>query len=221
MMSEGSRTQGHHGARDSVKTSLSLETVKLLKTQDAGYLRVMGDKVRKQIEQLEKEVKLQEGLKVSLSNKGEVVMDDDVEDEDMDIDIDFESDEGPRNSTVGRKTVFVDSVEEQRGYVGGVNGRNEGGDRDERKGQDKTAEQQKSKKQIEIEERTRKELQAAKKMKKRAAESRQRKLQALKKQYQDITAAQQELDLQRAKMDHSVGGVNKYGVKWKVRERKS
>jgi len=45
-------------------------------------------------------------------------------------------------------------------------------------------------------------------------------LQALKKREQELTAGLQELNLQRAKMSNSIGGVNKNGVKFKMRERK-
>ncbi|RJE17430.1 hypothetical protein PHISCL_10232, partial [Aspergillus sclerotialis] len=45
MMSESSRTKGKHGARDSAAArGLSHEAIKLLKTQDAGYLRTVGEK---------------------------------------------------------------------------------------------------------------------------------------------------------------------------------
>ncbi|KAF2665023.1 U3 small nucleolar RNA-associated protein 11 [Microthyrium microscopicum] len=47
-----------------------------------------------------------------------------------------------------------------------------------------------------------------------------RTLEALKKREEELITASRELELQRAKMSNSIGGVNKKGVKFKVRERK-
>lgn len=68
-MSSHSRTQGKHGAasRDSATArGLSHEAIKLLKTQDAGYLRTVGEKVRREMEKVEQEVKLQEGMNADI-----------------------------------------------------------------------------------------------------------------------------------------------------------
>lgn len=64
------------------------------------------------------------------------------------------------------------------------------------------------------------EARRARKIKQRAALARQNKLAALQKQYTDITAAERQLDWQRGRMDNTVGGTNKNGIKWKIRERK-
>ena len=64
------------------------------------------------------------------------------------------------------------------------------------------------------------EARRARKVRKRAVEARQNKLVALRKQFGEIQAALNEVDWQRAKMDNLVGGTNKNGVKWKIRERK-
>jgi U3 small nucleolar RNA-associated protein 11 len=45
-------------------------------------------------------------------------------------------------------------------------------------------------------------------------------LRALKKRERELTTALHELEIQRAKMSHSIGGINKDGVKYKVRARK-
>jgi U3 small nucleolar RNA-associated protein 11 len=45
-------------------------------------------------------------------------------------------------------------------------------------------------------------------------------LRALKKREQELATALLELDLQKARMSNSIGGVNKNGVKYKVRSRK-
>jgi U3 small nucleolar RNA-associated protein 11 len=45
-------------------------------------------------------------------------------------------------------------------------------------------------------------------------------LRALKKRERELTTALHELEMQRAKMSNSIGGINKDGVKFKVRGRK-
>ncbi|OJD26438.1 hypothetical protein ACJ73_02187 [Blastomyces percursus] len=198
MMSEKSNRQGRHGARGSETATLSHDAVKLFKTQDAGYLRVVGEKVRRQLEGLEQEVRLQDGMN------------------------------GVLQGDTGRKIVFADSLEEQRrlrierGKMEDKGDDSEGGQSEA--GEDSFGEKkkqaQKSKKQIEAEERARREMLAARRLKKRAAEVRRKKVEALQIQHKELVAAEQELDRQRAKMENSVGGVNKYGIKWKIRERK-
>lgn len=207
--------QGKHGVREDA--TLSLETVRLLKTQDAGYLRVMGDKVRKDMERLEREVNLQNGISGALDGDGDV---------DMDMDDDDDSDT-PRVKK-GGKMLFVDSVDEQRRKTSKPDSDEEDEDEDEDEDDDGDLvdaapgkiEERKTQKQIDAEKLLLKKVRAARRMKTRAAESRLRKLEALKKQHRDIVAAERELEWQRAKMENSVGGVNKNGLKWKVRERK-
>ena len=53
-----------------------------------------------------------------------------------------------------------------------------------------------------------------------AALARLRLLEAIKRRERELVTAEQELDLQRAKMSNSIGGLNKKGVKFKIRERK-
>ncbi|ODH53272.1 hypothetical protein GX48_00468 [Paracoccidioides brasiliensis] len=198
MMSDKTKTQGRHGARGSeTAANLSHEAIKLLKTQDAGYLRVVGERVRRQLERVEQEVRLQDGIS------------------------------GVFEGAKGGKIIFADSLQEQKRLKeekGRENGdRDVDGDGDEEGEQssgEKQRQAQKSKKQIEAEERARKEILAARRLKKRAAEVRRKKLEALRMQHKELVAAERELDRQRAKMENSVGGVNKYGIKWKIRERK-
>jgi U3 small nucleolar RNA-associated protein 11 len=67
---------------------------------------------------------------------------------------------------------------------------------------------------------------AAKKLKKfektrsRAQSRTAFRLEMVKKKERELVAAEEELEKQRAKMNSSVGGVNKNGVKFKLRERK-
>ncbi|KAL2006560.1 hypothetical protein VTN00DRAFT_9228 [Thermoascus crustaceus] len=220
MLSQTSGKQGRHGAREG--QSLSLEAVKLFKTQDAGYLRVVGERVRREMEKLEKDVQLQEGMKEVLDGNRK---DDDYSDEE---------DEGKP-----KKVVFADSREEQKEIRRRLDNDDEDEDEEmdeeededgeesfgqQQKRREQEAQQQqnkkKSKKELEAERQAFVEMRAARKMKKRAAEARRNKLEALRRQHEEITAAEQELDWQRARMENSVGGTNKHGIKWKIRERK-
>lgn len=190
MMSDKSKTQGRHGERDTQTSQLSHEAVKLLKTQDAGYLRVVGERARRELEELERDVKLQEGME-DVAGKSS-------------------------NTKKGGKVVFTETKDEQRQRAAG---REDNTDEEDEEIEAKGA-HKKSKKEIEAEKKAIVELRAARRLKKRAAEARRNKLEALQKRHQDILAAEQELGWQRARMENSVGGVNKNGVKWKIRERK-
>lgn len=225
-MSAHSQTKGKHGAaaRDSAaKRGLSHEAIKLLKTQDAGYLRTTGERIRRQIEKLEQEVRLQEGIQEALGEKK------DETEEEEDDDDDFEFDFGPeekrgQGQRKARKLVFADDRREQRALkkrrLSQENDQKEDEDEDKSFGELQKQQLKKSRRQLEAERQALVEARRARKMKKRAAEARENKLKALRKQYADITAAERELDWQRGRMDNSVGGTNKDGIKWKIRERK-
>lgn len=62
------------------------------------------------------------------------------------------------------------------------------------------------------------------KLQEREAEKLDAKLEALRRRLKALTEAEEALDLQRAKMGKSptvgAGGINKHGVKFKVRQRK-
>lgn len=219
MMSERSRKQGRHGARDSAAArGLSHEAIKLLKTQDAGYLRTVGERVRRELEKVEQEVRLQEGMGEVLGEEAEGERSEDDEEE-------FEfGDEDDRKKR--RKLVFADDRQEQRKLrKQAVRGDAEDndmldGEEDDSSEQTQRHNQKVSRKQLEAKRQVLVEERRARKMRKRAAQARQNKLIALQKQHSDIVAAERELDWQRGKLDNSVGGTNKNGIKWKIRERK-
>lgn len=233
MMSERSRAQGKHGARDSAAArGLSHDAIKLLKTQDAGYLRVVGERVRREKEKIERDIRLQEGMQeIFGEDEKDNTKDDNGDDDDFDFDFDFD-DEKKKNKP--QKLVFADSREEQKKLKKQIRDE-EDADSDDNKDEDdgddsflkqlqnqsrNQNQQRKSKKQLEAERQALVEARRARKLKKRAAEARRNKLAALTKQYNEIVAAERELDWQRGKMDNSVGGTNKNGIKWKIRERK-
>jgi U3 small nucleolar RNA-associated protein 11 len=219
MMSSHSQKAGKHGAaaRDSA-AGLSHDAIKLLKTQDAGYLRTVGERIRRQMEKLEQEIRLQEGVSQVLGgNKGGEGKKSRVRDDDDD-DFDFDFEEDAEEEVKPKKMVFVDDKREQRALKKKSARTEDSDDEDEESfGELK---RKKTQRELEAERQALADARRARKIKKRAAEARQSKLKALQKQYTDITAAERELDWQRGRMDNTVGGTNKNGVKWKIRERK-
>ncbi|ODM18761.1 hypothetical protein SI65_05378 [Aspergillus cristatus] len=225
MMSSHSGKAGKHGSasRDSAAArGLSHEAIKLLKTQDAAYLRTVGERVRREMERVEQEVRLQEGMREVLGGKGG---DKKGEEEEMDEDDEFGGfDFGDEvEETKLKKVVFAGDREEQR-ELKNRRLREEEEDEDEDEDMDDSfgqrLKQKKSRKQLEAERQALADERRARKLRKRAVEARENKLKHLQKQYADITAAERELDWQRGRMDNSVGGTNKNGIKWKIRERK-
>lgn len=186
--------------------------MKLLKTQDAGYLRTVAQVTRRAREKLEGGFVVQEGEGVRVR--------------------------GGAGEGGGEKVVFVGSREEQRGF-GMDDGAGKASQTDSRlleNGEalndavaDEDEEQeratqvakpmQKSKRALQAEAAALKQARLLRKQRKREQEAQLSRLRALKTREKDILAAEQELALQRAKMSNSVGGVNKAGVKFKVRER--
>ncbi|MCJ1246956.1 hypothetical protein MMC30_004167 [Trapelia coarctata] len=204
----------NHGRKitDRGNKALSTDTVKLLKTQDAAYLRTMGQKTRRAREKVEMEYVLGDGV-----GKINVV--------------------GGGSRKAAEKIVFVGTKEEQREYA--LNGKKaEPGKRDledidpedmmmdGQEGVEDGADDlpplqpKQSKALLEAQESAQRERRALRKQHKREQEARRSKLEALKTRERELFAAEQELEIQRAKMSNSVGGVTKTGLKWKVRERK-
>ena len=197
---------------------LSHEAVKLLKTQDAGYLRTMAQQTRKMRERLEQEYIIRDGG------------DDDEEDLD-------EQPEKARN----RHLLFVDSFQEQKQfYTRSFSGSRtaEHDPPDDFSGIERENSQEAEGKSDLGQSQTRHQRKidgfdgavmedsafvrdrALRKKRRRAQEARTSRLKLLKLREKNLLAAEQELELQRAKMSNSVGGVNKAGVKWKIRQRK-
>ena len=188
---------------------LSQEAVKLLKTQDSGYLRTMLQKTRRALEKREQEFILRE-------EKGAEVLG------------------SPFNPGQGQHVVFVGSKEEQRQRLRGQGIANSSDvgqdlqDPSEMNGLDGAEEsfgspppkKSKSRRAIERDELAKKEEIILRKKHKKEQEARRSKLAALKARRKDLMDAENELELQRAKMSNNVGGVTKAGLKWKVRERK-
>lgn len=185
--------------------SLSMDVVKLMKTQDVAYLRTVLQSTKKEIARLEQEVvAAQNGVKVDATGgKRKIMFDDegaelDVPDEDMgdfnDLD-DFAGFDG------------LDGL----GDLDGLDGMDaEMPDASEEK------EEAKPKKPLTKEERAER---AVAKRKRHFMESRQNKLEGLRDRAEDLATALQELEDQRVQMNGKAGGVNKNGTKYKVRQR--
>ena len=188
---------------------LSQEAVKLLKTQDSGYLRTMLQKTRGALEKREQEFILCEGQGAELLGSS-------------------------INSGQGQHVVFVGSREEQKQRLRGREVANsihaEQGSKDcsgideldpaEKPFVNSAFKVSKSRRALEREELAKKEEIVLRKKHKKEQEARRSKLAALKAREKDLMDAENELELQRAKMSNSVGGVTKAGLKWKIRERK-
>ncbi|KAK5938468.1 hypothetical protein PMZ80_009439 [Knufia obscura] len=208
MLSSKNGRQGKHGSRGD-ENRLSHEAVQLLKTQDSGYLRSVMQRTRREVERVGKEVGMDgvlrgrregsaNGRKVVFGEDGEPVRKRarvsgasmDLENEDGDI--------APLQSTI--------KVSETRPADLAIT--------------TKSAPKVLSRKQAEKEKDRLAQLKADRKRRKRLAELRTNKLEVLKKRQKEILAAAEQLELQRAKMGGTIGGTNKHGVKFKVRERK-
>lgn len=139
------------------------DVVKLMKTQDVGYLRTMLQQTRRERERVGKEVVRGDvGVRVDTANgdSKRVVFDEDGE-------------ELPNQRT---KDSFSEDEEDPEEVQDGD--------------------------------------------KHRALSKKRRKLQAIKDRERDLAAALQEVEEQRARMNGSIGDVNKDGVKFKVRQRR-
>lgn len=211
MISQGKAGLGKHKSGlgpDGEKTaSLSVDAVKLLKTQDAGYLKTLAARGRREIERVGQEVGMDAVmLDHKISSRRNVLKDD--------IHQEAPSPKGRKRRSNGEileplrqeitypqlPPVEVEHVESPDTQV--------------------LLSKPKSKKTLAAELDVAARLRLERKKRKRLQELRVAKLEALKKRQKEVLAAADELDLQRAKMARTVGGVNKNGVKFKIRERK-
>ena len=212
------RTNGGKKVTDRGNKALSVDAVKLLKTQDAGYLKTVAQQTRKVREKLEQGIFLGHG---------------------RDVRQNMSLLKGHRNSKDPEHIMFVENKEEQQKFElidvckagsktlpqptpkNGESDNQSLKSEEEIEAEDKAVNKRLStKKRLEARAEISRIKSALRKRRKREQESRKAKLEALKVREQDLMAAERELELQRAKMSSSVGGVTKAGVKWKVRERK-
>jgi U3 small nucleolar RNA-associated protein 11 len=109
----------------------------------------------------------------------------------------------------GQRTVFVDSVGEQQAF----------GEENSRKSETRLADSE-SEEDDHVNTEDSGAEDEAQKLRRTERERRLKLLEAIKKRERELVVADNELELQRAKMTNSIGGTNKNGVKYKIRERK-
>lgn len=192
---------------DRGNVALSTDVVKLLKTQDAGYIRTMLQMVRKEREELEQRLIMEEDEVRAVkdgdrnrSGKHKVYVDNQEEQEDFDPDSWF----GRGQDMLGRAESPLESYD----------------DDEEEYDVKPTKPKIMKKKQIEAQEEAKREKRRFEKSRNQAQSRLASKLENIKNRERELVAVEEELELQRAKMNNTVGGTNKNGVKFKVRERK-
>jgi len=192
-------------AGDRGNKAMDVDTVRLLKTQDLGYLRTMRNVAAKEVRELEE--------RFILAGGGDLVDDEDSdEDEDdfddfdgFDDDDDINTKTGSKRKSSGggssrpaKKIVFCDDVEERKQAL--------------RRSEDQDVEMDKD-----DEGRTREAERKAQNL-----EKLQTKLRNAKKKLKSLIDAEHELEIQQAKMAKTAtsGGITKTGRRIKVKERK-
>ena len=208
MLSATKAEAGKHGRGDVQANRLGHDAVKLLKSQDAGYLRVVAGRGRKEMERLKQVVGMD-----GWSERGTKVVFVDGEEE-------VRAGKRRRVDTKTAALGEMDNVEFVSGTENISPATITAADADNTEAFATKPNAPRSKKALATERNALRDLRAVRKRRKRLAELRVAKLEALKKRQKEIVAAADELELQRAKMARTVGGVNKDGVKWKIRERK-
>ncbi len=196
---------------------LSQDAIKLLKTQDAGYLKTLAQKTRIAREKLEHIYIVRDG-------KGAEILGDRI---------------GQGNQ---RHVVFAESRDEQKRFdpenyfattskgLGRRYNRPRVGHNDLEESEEKEedggplsgekCDHWKTRRRAERQALALKAARAWRKQYKREQGAKISQLKALKMREKDLLAAEQELELQRAKMSNSMGGVTKAGVAWKAKGRK-
>ncbi|OTA98008.1 hypothetical protein M426DRAFT_70575 [Hypoxylon sp. CI-4A] len=194
-LSEGKRWNGKVKG-DRGNKSMDVETVRLLKTQDIGYIRTVRTTTLKEVKALEERV-------VAIGGSLDVDEDDDWEDEES-----F----GPAKTTKPKKIVFTEGIEERNEALKRA-AKNEDDDAEDDDmdidGETEAAEKNPEKLRAQQRQVLREKL--------------QRRLQNVRKKLKILTRTEHELEVQRTKMAKSQTSGNiitKSGKKIKVRERK-
>lgn len=197
-LSAGTKRWDGTVAGDRGNKSLDMDVVRLLKTQDMGYIRTVRNVAMKEVQQLEERV-------ISLGGDLDTLLHAEDEDED-DMDFDFGAEMKPRKSTFtkSKKIVFTDAEDEREDRIRQDTEQHspevgEGDAKSEKETPEKRAEE-----------------------KQKLLEKLQRRLQNARKKQRVLAEAEQALEVQRAKMAKTatMGGTTKTGKKFKVRERK-
>lgn len=185
--------------------AMDVDTVRLLKTQDLGYLRTMRNVAAKEVRDLEERYIIAGGL------DADELSDDDEDDFDDDDDEITQTSHKPK-PTGPKKIIFCDGIEERDQIAAAEKQKAQRriSRGDEMMDDDDDDEHQLEAKQKEAE------------RKARNIERLQTKLKNAKKKLKALSDAEHELELQQAKMAKTAtsGGITKTGRRIKVKERK-
>lgn len=190
---------------------LSQDAMKLLKTQDVGYVRTMAQKARRARERLEEDHILQGGTNADVLNRG-------------------------TDQKYSRLTMFIEK-KQQQDLLGSQNGieinksrlnlslsqLSMGSYEIEYKQQTQSSQIDgilSSNPDTDKGDPSLKMERILRKQRRRNHEVRESRLKLLKLREGELLAAAQELELQRAKLCNIIGGTTRAGLKWKIRERK-
>lgn len=198
-----------HKISDRGNPVLSQETVHLLKTQDAGYLQTLSQQTRRAREKLEQQYLLRDNAVIELPRDSDNLRTDHVL---------FHNEPVQAGTSEGGGVTGPGVDKGLRGALEDLCNKSEG----------KTSNTSNSEANVHslirrcaVQQNVSHDYsRSLNRKQKRQQKIRQSKLDALELRQKTILAAEQELELQRARMKNSVGGVNRAGVKWKVRERK-
>lgn len=197
MLSGDKARQGKHG-RGGEENKLSHDAVKLLKTQDQGYLRVAAGRGRRELGRVQEELGLMRGA------KGKKIA---LEEPTLEVKGQKRNAEGEVLDDVDGKDLMVDEVPGETDMM-------------DVETENLPPAKPRTKKQLVAEKDASARLRVERRRRKKLQEIRVNKLDMLRKRQKGIMAAADQLDLQRAKMAKTIGGTNKSGVTFKVRERK-
>ncbi|CCT64900.1 related to cgi-94 protein [Fusarium fujikuroi] len=173
--------------------AMDVETVRLLKTQDIGYIRTMRQVVAKEVARLEEQVVLTRGFDK---------LDEDEDDADEGSDSEFDFATAPSRPKAPRKIVFMDDEEQREETIL---------DLEDEEDADKTFEG------FDDDKKKEEDFERAK-----ALRRLRRQLENARKKLKALTDAEGELEIQRAKMAKTAtsGGTTRKGKKIMVRTRK-
>ncbi|RMJ12200.1 hypothetical protein BHE90_000565 [Fusarium euwallaceae] len=172
---------------------LDLDTVRLLKTQDIGYIRTMRQVVSKEVAKLEEQVVLTRGFDK---------LDENEEEEQDDDESEFDFATAPSKPKAPRKIVFMDDQNQRDEVI------QQKMDEDDQDPADKTFEG------FDDEEKDDERAKSLRRL--------QKQLENARKKLQTLKTAEEELEIQRAKMAKTAtsGGTTRKGKKIMVRTRK-
>ncbi|KAI0975477.1 small-subunit processome [Xylaria arbuscula] len=206
VLSSGSKKWDGTVAGDRGNKTLDIDVVRLLKTQDMAYIRSVRNVAMKEVRALEERV-------IALGGDVGDSLNENEDDED-DMAMDFDFNDGPsatkNSASKNKKIVFADGQDEREDKIQQDTAKHAPADEDEDDDDDEHVEGGDTPEKLRAEQ------------KQRLLQKLQRRLQNARKKQRVLAQAEQELEIQRAKMAKTatIGGITKSGKKFKVRQRK-